>query len=109
MIGEYRRRWQIETLFGCLKSRGFDLEQTHLRDSERLEKLLGLLALAVCWSWLAGEKIRQTKPITVKKHGRRSKSIFRIGLDYLEHLFRNALRFTKSKENQELILILSCT
>lgn len=49
MIEEYRRRWQIETLFGCLKSRGFNLEQTHLQESERLEKLLGLLALAICW------------------------------------------------------------
>lgn len=109
MIEQYRRRWQIETLFGCLKSRGFDLEATHLRDSERLEKLLGLLALAVCWSWLAGEKIRQTNSITIKKHGRRAKSIFRVGLDYLEQLFRNSLRFAKSKEIQEFILILSCT
>ncbi len=109
MIEEYRRRWQIETLFGCLKSRGFSLEETHLRAAERLEKLLALLALAVCWSWVAGEKIRQTKPIAVKKHGRRAKSIFRVGLDYLEQLFRNALRFAKSKEKQEFILILSCT
>lgn len=109
MIEEYRHRWQIETLFGCLKSRGFDLEATHLRDSERLEKLLGLLALTVCWSWLAGEKIRQTKPIATKKHGRRAKSIFRVGLDHLEQLFLNALRAAKSRENQELILILSCT
>lgn len=109
MIEEYRRRWQIETLFGCLKSRGFDLEETHLRESERLEKLLGLLALAVCWAWLVGEKIHQTKPIIIKKHGRRAKSVFRVGLDYLEQVFRNALRFAKSKEKQELILILSCT
>ncbi len=81
MIAEYRRRWQIETLFGCLKSRGFNLEETHLQESERLEKLLGLLALAVCWSWLAGEKIGQSKPVTLKKHGRRTKSVFRVGLD----------------------------
>lgn len=109
MIEEYRRRWQIETLFGCLKSRGFDLEETHLREAERLEKLLGLLALAICWAWLAGEKIHQTKPIPIKKHGQRAKSVFRVGLDYLEQVFRKALRFAKSKEKQELILILSCT
>ena len=109
MIAEYRRRWQIETLFGCLKSRGFDLEATHLRESERLEKLLGLLALAICWSWLAGEKLSQRKPITIKKHGRRAKSVFRVGLDYLEQLFRKASAFAKSKEKQEFILILSCT
>ncbi len=74
MIEEYRRRWQIETLFGCLKSRGLDLEETHLRDSERLEKLLGLLALAICWAWRVGEKIRQTKPITTKKHGKKQQT-----------------------------------
>lgn len=109
MIEEYRRRWQIETLFGWLKSRGFDLEETHLRESERLEKLLGLLALAICWSWLAGKKVCQTKPIAVKKHGRRTRSVFRVGLDYLEQLFRKASAFAKSKEKQEFILILSCT
>ena len=109
MIAEYRRRWQIETLFGSLKSRGFDLEETHLRESERLEKLLGLLALAICWSWLAGDKLCQRKPITVKKHGRRAKSIFRVGLDYLEQVFRRASSFAKSKETREFILILSCT
>jgi hypothetical protein len=109
MIEEYRRRWQIETLFGCLKSRGFDLEETHLKESERLEKLLGLLALAICWSWLTGEKIRQSQPITIKKHGQRAKSIFRVGLDYLEQIFRSGLSFTQTQETQMFILILSCT
>jgi hypothetical protein len=109
MIEEYRRRWQIETLFGCLKSRGFDLEATHLKESERLEKLLGLLALAICWAWLAGEKIRQSRPITVKKHGCRAQSVFRVGLDYLEQVFRKFSTFAKSKETQDFILILSCT
>ena len=109
MIAEYRRRWQIETLFGCLKSRGFDLEETHLRDSKRLEKLLGLLALAICWSWLAGEKLSQRKPITVKKHGRRAKSVFRFGLDHLEQVFRIGAPFTKTQARTEFILLLSCT
>lgn len=109
MIGEYRRRWQIETLFGCLKSRGFNLEETHLQESERLEKLLGLLALAICWSWRAGEKICQTKSITVKKHGRRIKSVFRVGLDYLEQVFRVGSVFANSQIKQRFILILSCT
>ncbi|HXG86051.1 MAG TPA: transposase [Pyrinomonadaceae bacterium] len=109
MIAEYRRRWQIETLFGCLKSRGFDLEQTHLQESERLEKLLGLLALAICWSWLAGEKLSQSKPFATKRHGRGAKSIFRLGLDHLEQVFRSGLSLTKSKEGTAFTLILSCT
>ena len=79
------------------------------RKSERLEKLLGLLALAICWSWLAGEKICQTKLITVKKHGRRAKSVFRLGLDYLEQVFRVGSKLANSQEKQRFILILSCT
>lgn len=45
MIAEYAVRWEIETLFGCLKSRGFRMEQTHLTDAERLRKLVALFAL----------------------------------------------------------------
>ena len=26
-------RWHIKTLFGCLKSRGFDLEATHMTET----------------------------------------------------------------------------
>jgi hypothetical protein len=40
---EYGRRWEIETLFGNLKRRGFCLEETHLTDAERVSKLLSLL------------------------------------------------------------------
>jgi hypothetical protein len=29
-IADYASRWGIETLFGCLKTRGFCLESTHL-------------------------------------------------------------------------------
>jgi hypothetical protein len=42
-IADYARRWEVETLFGCLKRRGFCLEQTHVTDPARLKKLLGLL------------------------------------------------------------------
>jgi hypothetical protein len=43
-INAYADRWQIETLFGCLKTRGFKFEDTHLRDAARLSKMMGLLA-----------------------------------------------------------------
>ena len=109
MLAEYARRWQIETLFGCLKSRGFGLEETHLKDSERLKKLLGLLAIALCWSWLCGKQICQLKPIKIKKHRRRAKSIFRVGLDALEKVFSNPTTKGQKKENNMFILLLSCT
>ena len=59
----------METLFGALKSRGFNLEDTHLTDPQRLAKLMGLLALAFAWTYRTGEllhdgpdPIRQKKP-----------------------------------------------
>ncbi len=34
----YRRRWEIETMFGCLKTRGFRMEDTHITDPDKSEK-----------------------------------------------------------------------
>jgi hypothetical protein len=53
-ITDYAKRWGIETVFGIFKTRGFCLESTHLKDSERLSKLLALLSLALCWVILTG-------------------------------------------------------
>ena len=50
----YRKRWEILALFAALKSRGFDLEATHLTGPERIRKLLGMLALAYTWARLVG-------------------------------------------------------
>ena len=44
-LEDYAKRWNIETLFGILKSRGFRFEETHLTDGERINKLLALLTL----------------------------------------------------------------
>jgi hypothetical protein len=49
-LSDYARRWEVETLFGCLKTRGFCLEATHVTEPERLRKLLALVALAFCWA-----------------------------------------------------------
>lgn len=82
-IETYRQRWAIETLFGCLKTRGFNLEATHVTDLERLKKLFLVLTITFAWCLKVGIWITERKPIVIKKHGRQSKSIFRIGLDQL--------------------------
>lgn len=88
-IPDYAKRWGIETLFGIFKTRGFCLESTHLTDPERLSKLLALLSLALCWVFLAGEWLHQLKPLSIKKHGRKAKSLFRYGFDYLRNIMLN--------------------
>jgi hypothetical protein len=88
-IADYAKRWGIETLFGIFKTRGFCLESTHLTDAERLSKLLGLLSLALCWVILTGEWLNHIKPLKLKKHGRKAKSLFRYGFDYLRNILLN--------------------
>lgn len=41
----YRERWQIEAMFREFKSSGFNLEDTHLRDTDRFEKLQAIVTL----------------------------------------------------------------
>ena len=107
---DYGMRWQIETLFGILKTRGFRLEETHLTKSERVSKLLLLLTLACCWALLSGELASQETPPKIKKHGRPEKSIFRLGFETLRNCFcQIAANFRQKQRFQQLTLLLSCT
>ena len=83
VLERYKKRWEIETLFSCLKGRGFNLEETHLTEMRKIKKLLVIHAIAFCWAHYIGEWQQETKPIKNKIHGRKEKSIFRVGLDYL--------------------------
>jgi hypothetical protein len=79
----YGLRWEIETLFSCLKGRGFNFEDTHIIDPERIKKLCVLLAIAFCWAHKTGEWHHEVRPIKIKTHGRPAVSLFRYGLDYI--------------------------
>ena len=83
------------------------MESTHLTDAERLSKLLALLSLALCWAILIGEWLHQLKPLTIKKHGRKAKSIFRYGLDHLRNIVLNFEQ--KETEYMQVLQFLSCT
>ncbi|NEP29364.1 MAG: IS4 family transposase [Moorea sp. SIO1F2] len=88
-LSDYTRRWGIETLFAALKTRGFCLESTHFNDAPRLSKLLALLAIAFVWAMKTGLWQHTLKPIPIKSHQRRAKSLFRLGFDYLRSIFTN--------------------
>ena len=64
----YSKRWEIETMFKSFKSKGFNLEDTHLTKKDRIEKLLALMAIAFVWSYIAGEFYEQIEPIKLKKN-----------------------------------------
>jgi hypothetical protein len=106
---DYARRWEIETLFGCLKSRGFRLEETHVTHPERLKKLIALLALAFCWAHVIGEWLTRQQPLKVKRHGRKSGSIFRHGFDYLRRILCNLMSIPQQVAFRQVTKLLSCT
>ena len=83
----------IETLFQSLKGRGFNLEETHLQEPERISKLFAVLALAFCWCYKVGEWRNSVIPIKTKSHGRLAKSVFRYGAEWLRQLFNDIRRF----------------
>lgn len=105
---QYRKRWGIETLFGALKSRGFNLEDTHLKDPERLSRLLALLALAFTWAFVVGQWQAVVKELKLKKHGYPPKSIFRLGLKLLCRLVTNFEHFDLVVW-RKVIKLLSCS
>lgn len=89
-IALYRKWWEIETLFGCLKRRGFRMEDTQMTTRAKIEKLIFVLAIAFCWSYKLGAVKHEGAPIAKKTNGHPARSLFRLGLDCLraEMLFK---------------------
>ena len=48
----YKQRWGIETGFKCLKSNGFNLEDTHIRHPDRIKMLVQICAIAMTLSFV---------------------------------------------------------
>lgn len=106
-IQQYRTRWQIETLFGCLKTRGFDLEATHMTKAERLEKLFAVLTIAAVWALEVGLWIDEHEPAKLKSHSRRAVSSFRRGVDWIISILCNFQR--RADDFRHALSLLSCT
>jgi hypothetical protein len=89
VMEDYQKRWKIEVLFEALKPRGFNFEDTHLKDEKRLQTLFAVLAIAFCWAYHVGAWRHEVKPIRIKKHHRPAKSIFRYGFEWVRHALFN--------------------
>ena len=104
----YGPRGTIETTFAGLKSRGFNLQDTHRTHPQRLHLLIGVLAWPLLWTLLVGLQLQQRKPIPQKKHGRKAISLFRRGLDQRTQIIHQEREQPKYARKYEHIL-LSCT
>jgi len=72
-----------------MKTRGFNLEDTHMTNHERVSKLVAVLAIAFCWAHKVGDWLHEAKPIRLKSHERPAKSIFRYGFDQIRRYLVN--------------------
>ena len=79
----YRKRWRIECLFADAKTRGFNIEDTHITNPDKLATLLVIVALAMTWAYRCASRAMGRQGIPKKAHKRRVKSWFRIGFDML--------------------------
>jgi hypothetical protein len=84
-IRTYKMRMWIEEMYGDMKGHSVDLEATHMRDLDRLSRLVLGVCLVYVWlislgSWV----VKNGKRPLVDKKVRRDKSYFRIGWSWLK-------------------------
>lgn len=81
-----------------LETKGFNFERTHLKENNKLLKLIAIAVLAFILSVKIGEFREEEKSIPIKNHGRPLYSIFTYGLDWLRFVL------LKNQKSQKLSL-----
>jgi len=92
----YKKRWSIEVLFGHLKKKGFNLESTHMKAAEKIDKLIAVLALSFLFTVGWGILLKENGDLNA--HDKR-KSTFRLALDLLQSMFEKPNKY-KDKLSQ---------
>lgn len=82
VLKQYKGRWNIERCFLNMKTRGFNLEKTHMIDPQRLAKLMAGVAMAILLASLLGIAQKCAYKKTVKSP---LYSLFTSGLRFLKH------------------------
>lgn len=78
-----------------MKSSGFNIEDTHLRDIDRIARLTAMVCMALVWAYLVGvNKDMNVKAIRILKHGKRAKSLVKYGLEEIANVL---LRLSTSR------------
>ena len=81
-----------------------------MTDPEKMDKLMGMLALAFFWCLIAGHwKYSEASELPLKKHGRPEKSLFRLGLDLLRRVLKNFCTKSNHQNFMKLLNVLSRT
>lgn len=98
-------------MFGAFKTRGFNFEDTHMKDLEKIKKLIALVSIAYIWCVLVGLWSSESIKNRIASRGRKEKSIFRVGFDFLTSFIKRLLAYEiyNPYEFNEVVALLSCT
>jgi hypothetical protein len=92
-LAYYHQRFYIETFFSDLKTRGFHLNRSHLRDPRRLERLMLAACLAYLWLVYLGSLALNAELVgLIHRTDRLDLSLFSLGLRLLVYLLNEGLR-----------------
>ena len=105
-ISSYKERWQIETAFKAMKTSGFNIEDTHLTNINRIERLFAIMTIAFTWAYLVGiNKDANFNPLELSNTEKELKVSSSMDWKKLKRHFQ-----THSKKRNSLSLkFLSCT
>jgi hypothetical protein len=85
-IRYYQKRYRIETFFSDQKSRGFNIQKSHIEDPQRLSRLLMASCLAYIWIIYLGVLCKSDGwQSIIHRTNRCDLSLFQLGLRLLEH------------------------
>jgi hypothetical protein len=88
----YEKRFRIETFFSDQKSRGFNMQKSHLSDPDRLSRLMIAACLAYIWIIYLGVVAKRDSWVKIiHRTDRCDLSLFQLGLDLLEHFLNENL------------------
>ena len=88
----YRKRMRIETFFSDQKSRGFHLHKSHIRDPQRLARLMIAACFAYIWIIYLGVTCLQGGwKNQIHRTDRCDLSLFQLGMDLLDYFLNENL------------------
>lgn len=93
----YKKRWSIETFFGDIKSRGFNIHKSKLTDPQRVAKLLVVVCLAYILVFKLGDNEQKSPLISkVTRKGRMDLSVFTLGKKLTDYCINKSIEIVFS-------------
>jgi hypothetical protein len=103
----YKKRFAIETLFGDIKSRGFNIHKSKIDDPMIVKRLLIVVCIAflITWSVAMAENSDKIKHLVTAKH-KQVLSIFQFGRKIWELCLNNNIQIRLLMSMNSIILII---